>query len=79
MVSVIIPVYNVEKFLVCCIESVLIQSYEDFEILLIDDGSTDSSGELCDKMILKDKRIKSLMVEFHLLVIMAWIKLWESI
>ena len=58
MVSVIIPVYNVEKFLVCCIESVLIQSYEDFEILLIDDGSTDSSGELCDKMILKDKRIK---------------------
>lgn len=48
MVSIVIPVYNVEKYLHECIESILSQSYTDFEIILVDDGSTDSSGEICD-------------------------------
>lgn len=46
--SIIIPVYNVEKYLSTCLESVLAQSFGDYEILLIDDGSKDSSGEICD-------------------------------
>lgn len=58
MVSIIIPVYNVEKYLVECIESVINQSFSDLEIILVDDGSTDESGNICDKYALKDKRIK---------------------
>lgn len=57
-VSVIIPVYNVEKYLNRCIDSVIYQTYQDFEIVLIDDGSTDASGEICDKYAMKDSRIK---------------------
>ena len=48
LVSVIIPVYNVEKYLNQCIESVLTQKYSNLEVLLIDDGSTDKSAEICD-------------------------------
>ena len=58
LVSVIVPVYNVEKYLNRCIESILGQSYKNFEVLLIDDGSTDSSGRLCDALATKDKRVK---------------------
>ena len=47
-ISVVIPVYNVEKYLSKCVDSVLSQSFTDYEILLIDDGSTDNSGRLCD-------------------------------
>lgn len=46
--SIIIPVYNVEKYLVECLDSILNQTFQDFEIILIDDGSTDKSGEICD-------------------------------
>ena len=48
-ISVIIPVYNVERFIKKCIDSILLQDYSDFEILLIDDGSQDQSGEICDQ------------------------------
>lgn len=57
-VSVIIPVYNVENYLERCLNSVLNQTYKDIEIILVNDGSTDSSGEICDKYGNKDKRIK---------------------
>lgn len=57
-ISVIIPIYNAEKSLSKCIESVISQTYTNIEILLIDDGSTDKSGEICDKFALKDNRIK---------------------
>ena len=57
LISVIIPVYNVEKFLPKCIESVVNQTYVNIEILLIDDGSTDSSGKICDNYAKLDQRI----------------------
>ena len=58
MISIIVPVYNVEKYLFECINSILIQSYQDFEIICIDDASTDSSGEILDDFTKKDPRIK---------------------
>ena len=58
MISVIIPVYNVEKYLEKCINSVLSQTYRDLEIILVDDESTDKSGEICDKYKSIDNRIK---------------------
>lgn len=58
MVSCIIPVYNTEKYLHRCIESVLTQTFTDWEMLLIDDGSTDASGSICDEYAVKDKRIR---------------------
>lgn len=57
LISVIIPVYNVEDFLPKCVDSVLNQSYDSLEIILVDDGSTDSSGSICDEYALKDNRI----------------------
>lgn len=57
-ISVIVPVYNVETFLPRCLDSLLAQTFPDFEILLIDDGSKDRSGDICDKYALKDQRIR---------------------
>lgn len=59
MISIIVPVYNVEKYLRKCIDSVLAQTYTDWELLLIDDGSTDSSGKICDEYAKTDDRIKT--------------------
>ena len=57
-ISVIIPVYNVEEYLARCVHSIINQSYKNLEIILINDGSTDDSGKLCDFFAVKDKRIK---------------------
>lgn len=58
LISVIIPVYNVEPYLERCIDSVLRQTYEKLEIIVIDDGSTDRSGDICDRYAAQDARIK---------------------
>lgn len=58
MVTVIIPVYNVEKYIEKCLNSVMNQTYRDLEILVIDDGSTDQSGIICDTIAQKDGRIR---------------------
>ena len=57
LISVIIPVYNVEKYLHRCLDSVIEQTYKNLEVILIDDGSTDHSGEICDDYAAKDVRI----------------------
>ena len=57
LISVIIPVYNVEKYLEKCIKSVINQTYKNLEIILVNDGSTDSSGEICNKFLKLDSRI----------------------
>lgn len=58
VISIIIPVYNVEKYLCRCVDSVLVQTFTDFEVLLIDDGSTDNSGKICDEYARQDNRVK---------------------
>lgn len=57
-ISVIVPVYNVETYLHKCVDSILNQSFANFELLLVDDGSTDSSGQICDEYGVKDSRVK---------------------
>lgn len=57
LLSIIVPVYNVKTYIDRCIKSILTQSYRDFELILIDDGSTDGSSLLCDEWALRDKRI----------------------
>ena len=56
-ISIIVPVYQAEKYISKCIESIVNQAYKNLEIILIDDGSTDSSGEICDRYGERDKRI----------------------
>ena len=58
MVSIIVPVYNVEEYLRECVDSVLNQTYSDVEVILVDDGSTDQSGNICDEYAKMDSRIK---------------------
>lgn len=57
-VSIIVPVYNMEKYLKRCINSILAQEFTDFELILSDDGSTDSSTEICEKYVKEDSRVK---------------------
>lgn len=58
LVSIVIPIYNVEQYVTVCVESIKKQTYENYEIILIDDGSTDNSGNLCDDLSILDDRIK---------------------
>lgn len=57
-VSIIVPVYNVETYLPKCIESILTQSYSNLEIILVDDGSEDTSGKICERFAKEDLRIR---------------------
>ena len=58
LISVIVPVYNVEKYVTKCVNSIINQTYKNLEIILIDDGSTDNSGNICNDLQKKDDRIK---------------------
>lgn len=57
-ISIIIPIYNAEQYLHRCVDSIIAQTYKDFEIILVNDGSTDQSGEICDEYASKDKRVR---------------------
>jgi len=58
MISVIVPVYQVEKYLDICVQSILTQTYKDLEIILVDDGSTDHCPAMCDSYAAEDSRVK---------------------
>lgn len=58
LISVIVPIYNVEKYLQECLDSIINQTYKNLEIILVDDGSTDNSGIICNEYAKKDNRIK---------------------
>ncbi len=58
LVSIIVPVYNVEQYLEKCVNSIINQSYKNLEIILVDDGATDNSGKICDELAKLDNRIK---------------------
>ncbi len=64
LISVIIPVYNVERYLQECVESVVGQSYKGLEVILIDDGSSDSSGAMCDRFAEQDSRVRVIHKEY---------------
>ena len=57
-ISVVVPIYKAEKFLHCCVDSILSQTLEDFELLLVDDGSPDGSGAICDEYAKSDSRVR---------------------
>ena len=58
LISVIVPVYNVEAYLARCVDSILAQTYKNLQILLVDDGATDASGRICDEYAARDSRIR---------------------
>jgi len=58
LITIIVPVYNIEKYLIKCIDSILCQSYKKLDIILVDDGSNDSSGAICDNFAEHDKRVR---------------------
>ena len=82
IVSVIVPVYKVENVLHYCIDSILNQTYKNFELILVDDGSPDNSGEICDEYAKKDNRIKVVhkkTVDFPMPEMKEWLLLQVSI
>ena len=58
VISIIVPIYNIEKFLPCCIDSILAQTFTEWELILVDDGSKDTCGSICDEYATKDGRIR---------------------
>ena len=56
--SIIVPIYNVAPYLISCIDSILCQTFKDYELILVDDGSTDGSEKICDLYSQKDNRIR---------------------
>ena len=58
LISIVVPVYNVEKYLKECLDSICSQTYNNFELILVNDGSTDNSYEICKTFVEKDSRIK---------------------
>ncbi len=69
-ISVIVPVYKVEPYLRRCVDSILAQSFTDYELYLVDDGSPDHCGEICDEYALTDSRIKFIhnrLVKMHVI------------
>ena len=68
MIIVVVPVYNSSQYLERCVDSILNQSYGDFELLLIDDGSTDDSGTICDKYSLLTKESRHFIKQTKALV-----------
>lgn len=65
LVSIIVPIYNVATFLRTCLDSILAQSYQNYELILVDDGSIDNSGKICDEYQEKDRRIKVFHTSNH--------------
>ena len=65
MVSIVVPVYNVEQFIGKCITSILEQTYQDWELILVDDGTEDTGGEICDEYAKEDFRIKVVHQKNH--------------
>ncbi len=63
LISVIVPVYNAQKYLDGCMETILNQTWQNLEILLVDDGSADESGAMCDSYAAKDERVRVLHKE----------------
>ena len=72
LVSVIVPVYKTEKFIHRCIDSVLNQTYSNWEMILVDDGSPDACGQICDSYAEKDGRIHVIHQENQGLMISSW-------
>ena len=60
LISVIVPVYNVERYISRCVDSILAQTYENLEIILVDDGSTDASGRVCEAYKDRDARVRTI-------------------
>ena len=58
LISIVVPIYNTEKYLKRCIESILNQTYQNLEVILVNDGSLDKSGQICNEYAKRDKRIK---------------------
>ena len=59
LISIIVPVYNIEDYLPRCLETITVQTYTNLEIILVDDGSTDASGIICDDFVKKEHRAKT--------------------
>lgn len=82
LISVIVPIYNVEKYLARCVDSIVNQTYKNLEIILVDDGSPDRCPQMCDDYAEKDSRIKVVhkkTEDFPMPEMQEWLLLQESI